>query len=541
MSLPRVIFQLSRADFLERVRRPSYLALLVITMYLTYLFVPPAESNYLTVSLGGVRGIYNSPWVGTMFGVAISVFVSLLAFYLVKNAVDRDRQSNVGQILAATPIRNPAYTLGKWLSNLALLASLVAIMMIMALVMQLVRGETSEIRFWALAAPIWLMGLPVIGIVAGIAVLFETIPFLRGGFGNVVYFFAWTLFLGFSMTSNFSDNSTIVEPANDLFGLTRPIADMQSQYAEIDPNYGGDFSIGRSDSSGSFAFFVWEGIGWRPLIVFQRLLWLAVGGLIALVAALPFDRFDPARRGGGDRAEPGRMARLGQRLFGAGGALFGFIGKAIGVPLNPLARGVRSSRFGATYLAELKMALRGNPWWWYALVGLFFLLGLLGSIEDALRNLLPFSWIFPVLIWSGLGVRESRHATQGLVFSAPYPLRRQLPATWLAGVSVALISAGGIGLRLLFGGEWAHLFAFCVAAGFIPALALALGIWTGTSRTFEIVYLLWWYAIVNGAAEIDFMGTTERALEGGRPLLFLGIALALLILAGVGRYRQLNR
>ncbi len=508
----RVLYHLSRADFLERIRRPSFLALLAITMYLTYIFVPPAEADYLTVSLGGVRGIYNSPWVGAMFGVAVSVVVSIFAFYLVKNAVDRDRQTNVGQVLAATPMSDIAYTFSKWMSNLVLLASLVAIMMIMALVMQLVRGEAGEIRIWALAAPIWLMGLPVMGIVAGIAVLFETIPFLRGGFGNVVYFFFWTFFLAYSITNNFSENSTIVEPGNDLFGLTRPIADMQSQYVTIDPQYSGDFSIGRTDSSGSYEFFVWEGITWGPMIILERLMWLAFGALIALVAALPFDRFDPAKGGAaGARAEPGRLARLGRRLFSAGGALFGFVGKVIGVPLRPVARGVSSSRFGATFLAELKMALRGNPWWWYGLVALFALLGLFGSLEDSLRNLLPFSWIFPVLVWSGLGVREARYATQGLVFSAPYPLRRQLPATWLAGVSVALVSGGGIGLRLLTAGEWAHLGAFLVAACLIPALALALGIWSGTNRAFEMVYLLWWYAIVNGAAEIDFMGTTERA------------------------------
>ena len=541
MSLTRVIYHLSRADFLERIRRPSFLAILAITMYLTYLFVPPAEADYLTVSLGGVRGIYNSPWVGTMFGVAISVVVSLFAFYLVKNAVDRDRQTNVGQILASTPIRKSAYTLGKWLSNLALLTSLVAIMMIMALVMQLVRGEAGEIRIWALAAPIWLMGLPVMGIIAGIAVLFETIPFLSGGFGNVVYFFGWTFFLAFSLTSNFSENSTIVEPGNDLFGLTQPISDMQDQYAAINPDYSGDFSIGRSDSVGSFEFFVWEGITWGPPIVAQRLLWLASGALIALLAAVPFDRFDPARGSGAGRSEPGRLVRMGQRLLNVGGSIFGVVGKVVGVPLRPLARAVSSSRFGATLLAELKLALRGNSWWWYALVGLFVLLGLFSSLENALPNILPFAWLVPVLVWSGLGVREGRYATQRLVFSAPYPLRRQLPATWLAGVIVALVTGGGVGLRLLLSGEWAHLLAFFVAAGFIPALALALGIWSGTSRAFEIVYLLWWYAIVNGAAEIDFMGTTERALQGGRPLIFLGITLGLLLLAVVGRYRQLNR
>lgn len=541
MSALRVVYHLSRADFLERIRRPGFLVLLALTLYLTYLFVPPAESDYLTIALDASRGIYNSPWVGTMFGIAISVLVSLFAFYLVKNAVDRDRRTNVGQILAAAPIRKFHYTFAKWFSNLALLAALVAIVMLMALVMQLLRAEAPEIRLWALAAPIWLMGLPVMGVVAGVAVLFETIPFLSRGFGNVVYFFLWTFFLSYSIVSSFTGGSTLVDPRNDLFGLTRPVAAMQAQYAGIDPDYSGDFSIGRSGFEGPVTFFTWEGVSWGPRVALQRLLWLALGAVLALLAALPFDRFDPARAAVAGRAGPGRMARLGQRLSRVGASLAVFAGRLIGFPLRPVTRGARHSPLGVTFLAEVKMALRGHPGWWYALLVLFFFLGLFSSLESALRNILPFAWLAPVLVWSGLGVREARHATQGLVFSAPHPLRRQIPATWLAGVSVAIISAGGFGLRLLFAGEWAHLLAFLVAAGFIPALALALGIWTGTSRTFELVYLLWWYLIVNGAWQLDFMGTTAQALAAGRPLIFLAAGILLFILAALGRYRQLNR
>jgi hypothetical protein len=540
VNLFRHIYHVCRADFLERIRQPSFLALLAITMYLTYLFVPPAEADFLTVSLGGSRGIYNSPWVGTMFGIAVSVLLSLFAFYLVKNAVERDRRTYVGQILAATPIHNLAYTFGKWLSNLALLASLVAIMTIMAVVMQLVRGEALDIHLWALAAPIWLMGLPVMAIVAAVAVLFETIPFLRGGFGNLVYFFLWTFLLSYAVTTSFPEGSIVDRPGNDLFGLTRPIADMQRQYLMVDPDYSGDFSIGRSDTGHQATLFVWEGISWGPRIALQRLLWLALGALIALFAAMPFDRFDPARAAAAGGAAPGWIARIGRRLLAAVGYPFALAGRLVGVPLRPVASRISNSRFGATYLADLKIALCGNPEWWYALLVLFFLLGLFLPLESVLRNLLPFAWLAPALVWSGLGVREIRHATQGLVFSAPYPLRRQLPATWLAGVSVALVAASGIGLRLLLGGQWAHLLAYLIAAGFIPALALALGIWTGTSRTFEIVYLLWWYAIVNGAAQLDFMGTTKTALAGGRPLIFLALGCVLLALAAAGRYRQLN-
>jgi hypothetical protein len=115
----RRLYHLARADFLERVRRHSFLILLGLTVYVGYLFVPPADAAYQTVSLGDARGIYNSPWMGAMFGVSISTMVALVAFYPIKNTVTRDRETQVGQIIAATPVRGPIYVLGKWLSNWA--------------------------------------------------------------------------------------------------------------------------------------------------------------------------------------------------------------------------------------------------------------------------------------------------------------------------------------------------------------------------------------------------------------------------------------
>jgi hypothetical protein len=72
MTALRMLYHLARADFLERVRRYSFLILVGVTVYLGYLFVPPADASYQSVSLGDARGIYNSAWMGAMFGMMIS-------------------------------------------------------------------------------------------------------------------------------------------------------------------------------------------------------------------------------------------------------------------------------------------------------------------------------------------------------------------------------------------------------------------------------------------------------------------------------------
>jgi len=529
-----------KADFRERTRSRTFLALIGVTVCLTYLFVPPADAEYVTVALGTRRGIYNAAWVGTMFGMAATVLLSLIAFYVVKNTLDRDHRTGVGRLVAATPVGTWRYLLGKWLSNLAVLSLLLVVLSVMGLVMQQVRGEATAIDVAALVTPIWLMGFPVMSVVAGLALFFEALPVLRSGAGNVAYFVLWVVVLGASVTSGFTEG-TFMQPGNDLFGLTVPVAHMQGQVLASDPGYQGDFSIGRSGFD-AIQLFTWEGVRWPPAIVAGRLAWSAFGALLALGAAIPFDRFDPARsrRADGHRG-PGRRRRLMHRLISPLQAGRRGLTRLTRPLLEPPARVIGSHPAGGAFLAELRLNLGGRSWWWVAgLIGLI-VAGLTTTDEGALADILSFSWIWPILIWSQLGVRESRHFTEALIFSTPRPLRRQLPAAWLAGLALSLIAAGGVLARLTIEGNVAHLAAVLVGAMFIPALALALGVWSGTSRLFEMIYLVWWYLLVNGSTPLDFMGLNREALARGVPLFYLGLTGVLLLLGFIGRRRQMRR
>ena len=100
MSAPRVLWHLMRADFLERLRRYSFLVILAATVWLGYL----VGTGKLGIWVGNARGVFNSAWIGTTMAMVINTFLSLAGFYVVKGSVDRDRQTGVGQILATTPI-----------------------------------------------------------------------------------------------------------------------------------------------------------------------------------------------------------------------------------------------------------------------------------------------------------------------------------------------------------------------------------------------------------------------------------------------------
>ena len=104
-------------------------------------------------------------------------------------------------------------------------------------------------------------------------------------------------------------------------------------------------------------------------------------------------------------------------------------------------------------------------------------------------------------------------------------------------------------VNLGLSGQWAGLLAWTVGALFVPALALALGAWTGSSKPFEVVYVTWWYMVVNLVAPLDFMGVTSglgtltcagllTVQVAGLPWYYLGLPAVLLALAAPGRWRQ---
>jgi hypothetical protein len=192
----------------------------------------------------------------------------------------------------------------------------------------------------------------------------------------------------------------------------------------------------------------------------------------------------------------------------------------------------------AVLRAELRVLLKGQPWWWYAGAASLIIAGLVAAPAMARAIILPLAWIWPVLIWSGLGGREARYGTGAVIFSAPRPLGRQLPATWLAGVAVAAALGSGVLVTLARSGDTAAWLAWVTGALFIPALALALGVLSGGRKLFEVLYVAWWYSgPLNGVAQLDFMGARQAGLWPA----YLALGLGLLGVAVVGRWRQLYR
>ncbi len=525
MNTLRALYHLALADFFERARRYSFLLTLAAVIYMGVL----VNNGTLMVNLASsdlvfrYRGEFNSAWIGTLTVLVANTFLGLFGFYLVSDCIKRDIRTGVGQIIATTPVSRAAYLVGKWISNFLVLAVLVLILAVAAAIMVLLQNKAA-LDLGTLLMPFLAVALPYMALTAALAVVFETVPWLRGAVGNVVYFFLW---MSITLFSTFG--GLVLPFLKDPMGINVFSASIIAGAVAAFPN---DTIIGSLNIGGFGSFqnkvFNWPGIAWTAGIVSGQWLWAVLGLGLILLSAVWFSRFDPSReRMSRERAKPGQVK--------PGEAEPRNKAPRITLPsLSPLiSKLAQVNPFLGVMFAELRMLLNGRRWWWWAItIGLN--IAIFTSPITAVKDyLLPIAWLWPLSIWSGMGNREKMKNTYQMVFASARPVLRQLPAAWLAGIlATALFTIAGA-VFSFSNGDLPGLMGWFGAVIFVPTLALALGVFSSGNRVFEVVYLLWWYVgPMQKTAGLDFTNST--------PYVYLLAAAGLLLLSAFWRGRQVR-
>jgi hypothetical protein len=531
MNTMRVLYHLALADFYERARRYSFLLTLAAIILLGVL----VNNGTLGMDLGSgggnqpvtrYHGELNSAWIGTMTVMVANTFLGLFGFYLVSDCIKRDIRTGVGQIIATTPVSRAVYLVGKWISNCLVLAVLVLILAAAAVIMVLIQSETA-LDLGVLLMPFLAVALPNMALIAALAVVFETVPWLRGAVGNVIYFFVW-IFSLMAWTLTRTTLPSLIDPIGyNIFGT--------SLYASASAAFPNDsiiklLSVGSHNMTGAqIKVFNWTGVDWTLGIVGGQWSWVLFGLGLILLSALWFARFDPAREGLRTvRAKP-EAAKEGEST--APRVKFPRLALPSLCPL--VSRLAQANPFLGVLFAELRLLFNGRRWWWWAiLVGLNFAI-FTSPIEITKTYLIPIAWLWPLAVWSTMGNRERKNNTSQMVFASARPVLRQLPAAWLAGVlATALLVIGGA-VFSFSNGDLPGLAGWVGAVVFVPTLALALGVFSSGSRVFEVAYVIWWY-----------IGPLQKTLgmdfTAGAPQVYLLAAAGLLLLSAYWRGRQVR-
>jgi hypothetical protein len=498
------------ADFRIRFRRVSTVIVFLLLSAFAYVWIPAPSTGRTLIQINGQRAIYNSGAIGMGTASLGMIFVGLFGYYVISNAIRRDVVTRCGVIAASTPMRSIEYLLGKFLGNLVFLSTFLCGYMLSSMAMLAVRGE-APLEPLVFVEQYLLLTPAAIIFVSAAAVLFESIPWLAGKFGDVVYFFLWMTVIGLVVANETTHGRINWARCFDFTGFGFMIDQMQrTLHTE-------SVSIGASSFDPAKPTVVFNGLTLTREWVVPRLISMVAPLALIPLAALCFHRFDPVRTrkvaGKGRRNWIGKIQNLFKPLSRRAVALLTLPGRG-------------GSFFSAIWTdAALTLTL-------YPLVFVAFVAISIVTLSTSFADTLPMVFAALGIIVSDVATRDVRAGTIASL-RAVAPLRENY-VWWKLG-STCLLSFLLCAVPLLKALTQGSPVLAALLCGilFVAAMATALGVSTANPKTFIVAFLTFWYVVVNdkGATPIlDFAGFYGR-VSGTTVALYAAISVLAIVLA----------
>lgn len=519
------LYQIVKADYLQRTRSYSFLITLAVTVFMAYSFIPAQDAGYTTLSASGYKGAYNSAWVGYVSGIMTTVMLSYYGFVLVNSGIKKDIETEVGLIIATTPISNFKYLLCKQLSNYLVLLTIVAITLVVSIGVFFYRGTGYTFVLSDFLLPYLFFAVPALFVVASLAVVGEV--FL--GKRNILQFIAYFSLCGICMTLINNKSGAETNGVFDPFGLSLMTKNITHYInTHFDENiksvsFGFIFNGQRS-----YKVFEWEGINWSAPFIFSRLLWMGSGLVLIYISSLFFHRFDFKQS---TRVKRKKKLQVAVVTTNPMNRSMGF--SKVALPALTFNYGIYA--FVKTEL--LLLVRQGNKWFWLVNAGLWVAMCFV-PLGMAYSYFLPVLLFLQVGRWSELATKEKTNRVHYFAYASYKPLQRLLTAQILSGTILAVALSLPVIIRCVLAGNGYAIINIMNGGMLMVLSAVALGIISGGKKMFEIFFFFLTYCVLNKLPFTDYLGSLPHQNGGVFILIVLSLNVALAILSLMTRSYQ---
>lgn len=517
------IYSMIKADYQQRTRNYSFLITLAITVFATYSFIPSPDASYTTFSIGKYQGIHNSAWVGHVTALMTTVMLSLYGFFLVNSGIKKDIETQVGQLIAITPITNFHYLTVKLLSNFLLLFTISAFTFLISIALFLFRSQGYAFNLTDFAIPFLLLPLPAIFVVSAIAVAGEVFLPKSTVLQSIVYIF---LYGTIASSINNSHQYTKKDAVTDLFGsrtVTNSILNTVNTQFQTKEN---SVNIGYLFNNKIHQSFEWKGMTWPAIFIFSRLLWIAAALLLVYISSFFFHRFDFEQR-------VSKKSKTKDMIIENLPVIIPEMINRAALPAIKTAYGI----FPFIKIELLLLIRKGSVWLWVLNAGAWISLCFI-PVSAAHLYVLPILWFLQVTRLSDLATKEKTNRLHYFTYASYKPLLRMLPAQILAGTIGMLVLALPVIIRYLISGDLFAAASIINGAAFIVLLAVAMGIVSDGNKLFEIVFFLLTYAVIQKIPGTAYLGTVSANEPATHLLIFLLISASLAVISFAFRSYQ---
>ncbi|HTK82140.1 MAG TPA: hypothetical protein VL633_07610 [Bacteroidota bacterium] len=510
----RTVLTIARTEVLFRIRTLGALITILVVAIGVYFIVPDISTGRTLIQVDNGRVFYTSAAVALGTAMFCTLFMSIIGFYVVGNAFRRDIITRTGFVIAATPVSDSRYILGKFLGSACYLSVIMLTCMVSSMVMFLIRGEGSLEPFVFLRIYLWLV-LPTIAYCSAIALAFEALPLLSGRFGDVLYFFVWGGLLGVSGASIDNNFGAVWINLLDVVGIVPIIGFMRETFQTT------SLSIGSTSFNAAKAPILLNDLPWSLSLIGQRMAALVLPIVFLALARSWFHRFNPTRIK--LSARQSRKSILGRinRLFKPATRL-----------IAPLSSGkaASSASIPGAVRADLVATLTLSPFAIVAII-VFACISLLVDTETLRAGLLPAIAIAVVIALADITTRDYASGMMSLLSTAPH-LKKDYILWKFASALVIVLAFTAIPIVRLIMSFPNSGISLVIGTLLLAAAAVSGGVLTRSQKPFMAAFLMLLYITLNAkdVAFFDFMGIYGKSPAttqlGYAVVTFLLIALA---------------
>ncbi len=445
----------------RHLRHPAIWIVIILTMIGARFFIPLPTEGYVSLSVNNAYPVISSGVIGLQLGIIAALMLTPLAYIYLKAGPTR---IHPWQIEDVSPSRRLALNFGQGLGDVAALFFILFWIGVAGLILCFFRLPVSEINPVHLFLTLFLVAGPAMVMIAGIQRLFGSRPWLRGAWGDVLFFIFWMT--GNVIAAMLFDTKT-VKLNQDVFGFAASVA-VSTEEPITAMVVGGSPSVERYISLDPVS-----GFG-RSDFLLARFQWLVIGiGLFALAALV----YGPRR--------PKAVKRTGlrQKVFAGLDHLGDKVSGILALPFQGMP--VLASSLGQLL----------KPGWLVMVLLAFSLAGLFLPFRKVTG---PGVFLILIFMTSRLGAAwEARHLRQ-LRSTLPMSIPAQAIYSGLAVVILcvllflpALISNGLRGTLSSLSMD------VMLIALIVPIFGIGLGMLTRSTTFARLLLLGVWYAYLN--------------------------------------------
>jgi len=428
----------------------------------------------------------NASWISMTSAWGLGFFLPLIGFFYLRNAIAFDEKVGVSQLITSAPVKNWRYFCSKLLSATLQLYCFAAVVILGSFFMTLWRfaGEGLSVQSFLTPYLYLIFALPFI---AALAVFFESLRWLRGVVGSVIFVIGY--FLLYSVVS--------VERATPLFVKFFELSGFstinQAMATAVLEQSGRPMDImmilgGMEIFSQPTAQLYFNGVQHTASDYLGFIGKLVITGLLVLLAAALYNPIKET-----SKSSPSSLGDTEQSTKIAAQTSYS--------PVTP-TRGGGLIRF----LAELRLTLAGQPLWWMIISGLAIIASFFVNMQIVENYVIPLVMLWFIGVFSAMGSREYQDDILKIIGTVPNGRFRQIIASWLSGLLLAIVIVSPILVRSLISGGVVIAFAAFAGAVFVPSLALFCGELTRTRRAFELGFIVMTYFVINKVPTFMYLG-----------------------------------